>query len=165
MPFTIFSHNNNTEDVRSLLTDLGGKMTGTEEDWKAEFQFKAGLFKKNKLVFSYDREWCSPPNWPIQLNGMANFVGNFQMENETREKVMSLIRILKCGIAIVTDPEIEDRDDPRLELMHQAVTRMDGFFFTPGSLLDAGYLPLASADGEFDAAAKFPDFPRGFSDG
>lgn len=161
MPFTIFSHQDNTENVRNLLIERGANVNGTEADWQAEFVLKKGLLRKTKITFTYDREWCSPPNWPVQIEGMQNFVGGFEMTEEVRQKMMSLIRVLKCSIGIMTDPEIASGDDSRLDLMHDVARLMDAIFFVPDAILDAEFLPLAAADGNFSTQAKFPDFPQG----
>lgn len=158
MPFTLFCHLNSPDDAYAFLSERSAIMEGDKDKWTATYVFPGKFLQKKKsITFTFDREWCSPPNWPVQIQGMMNYIGNFQMEDTIRGKVTGLIRQFKFTIGIINEPEISKNDDPRFEVMHSLAQYMQGCFFTPGALLDTSFRAFAAADGNTTADAVIPE--------
>ncbi len=157
MPFTIFCHNDSSDHALEFFEENNAEIKGDTDDWEASYEFDGKSKRKKKTItFTYERQWCSPPNWPQQLLGMQNFIGQFPLDPPRRELVMRLIRKFKYCVGIICEPEIEDGDDERLEVIHALARHIDGTIFAPGALFDANFLPFATADGEFDPGAVIP---------
>lgn len=158
MPFTLFCHESAPEIALAFFEERNAVIKGDESNWDASYIFPGKLLQKKKTItFNYDRQWCSPPNWPTQIQGMQNFVSDFELDAERRDAVMRLVRQFKFCIGIVNEPEISAGDDPRLDVMHALAEHMGGVFFTPGALLDSHFRPFASSDGQFEPDAILPD--------
>ncbi len=165
MPFTLFCHERSPQDAHAFLDENNALLKGDSNNWDASYEFPGKWLRKKKTIsFNYDREWCSPPNWPTQLMGMQNYVAEFDLSDETRSAVMPLIRQFQFSIGIVTEPEIEAGDDPRLEVINALTEHMNGILFTPGALLDARFRPFAAADGDCDTDAVIPSVPEETND-
>ena len=160
MPYTIFSHVSDSEGSLSLLREAGFEVEATANGWKATGTFKEGLLRKRKsLVITFDRDWCTPPNWTEQLDGMQGYFSRFPIPDEMRGKVMGLIGSFRFSLGTISEPEIEDGSDPRLEVLHALAAQVDGVLFTPGALLDPNFQLLIDAEGTSDPEAQFPEFP------
>jgi len=158
MTFTLFCHLNPPADAAGFLRDNNAIIEGDASAWSATYVFPGKFLQKKKTItFNYDEEWCSPPNWPKQILGMMNHIGEFQMEEAIRKKVMRLIRNFEFTIGIVNTPEISKNNDPRLDVMHALAEFMQGCFFTPGAMLDTSFLAFAAADGETTPGAFIPE--------
>ncbi len=158
MPLTLFCYLNSPDDAAAFLSEHGAIVEGGKDKWTATYVFPGKFLQKKKTVtFNYDREWCSPPNWPKQIQGMTNYIGNFQMEETTRFKVMRLIRQFEFAIGIVNEPETSKNDDPRFGLMQALAEYMQGCFFIPGAILDASFRAFAAADGDTTPGAVIPE--------
>jgi hypothetical protein len=151
MPFTLFCHQGSPDEALQFLREHGAALEGDGATWKTSFAMRGG-----KLEFNYDREWCSAPNWPRQLAGMANYLRQFEMTDETRSQVMVLIRRFEYSIGIVTDPEVTTGDDDRLEPIHALAEQLGAVIFTPVALLDSRFRAFAAADGDVDQEAEIP---------
>jgi len=158
MPFTLFCHLGAPDQALSFLREHGAAVEGDDEHWSASFLIGGGLFRRRKTIrLTYDREWCSPPNWPKQLAGMASFVSRFTMPDPVRRLVLQrLVPSFTYSIGIVTEPEIEQPDDRRLEIIHALAEHLDAVIVTPGSLLDPHFRAFADIDGELDENAEIP---------
>lgn len=162
MPFTIFANRSEPEAALELLKkidpDLKTKTDGTA--WNAVLSFGGGWFrKKHKLEINFDPEYCAAPEWPKQMLGMRNFVSQFEMTGELREKALQMLDSFQLSLGVVNEPEIEAGDDPRLGVLHALASQLDGIFFTPDALLDRNFKVLVSMDGETDNDAVFPEIP------
>lgn len=161
MPFTLFCHLKTPQEALEFLQQHGAAIDGDGDSWNASYIFPGRLFKKDKkIAINYDRDWCSPPNWPRQIAGMQNYVLQWPMDNAAREKLALLVRQFAFCLGIVNEPEITSGDDPRFEVMHALAEHMGGVFFTPGALLDSQFRPFASSDGESDPTAVMPKCPE-----
>lgn len=161
MPFTLFCHLKTPKDALGFLKEHNAAIDGEGDNWNASYIFSGGLFRKDKkIAINYDRDWCSPPNWPKQIAGMQNYVLQWKMGDAVREKLTLLIRRFAFCLGMANEPEITKGNDPRLEIMHALAEYMDGLFFTPGALLDSQFRPFVSADGESDPTAVLPEVPE-----
>lgn len=92
MGFTLFCHLKSPADAAAFFRARNAIMEGDENKWSATYVFPGKFLQKKKTItFDYDKKWCSPPNWPQQIQGMMNYIGSFRMEDAIREKVMKLI--------------------------------------------------------------------------
>lgn len=165
MPFTLFCHEGTPDDAHAFFDENNALLSGDSNNWDASYEFPGKWLRKKKTIsFNYEREWCSPPNWPTQLMGMQNYVAEFELTDETRSTVMPLIRQFRFSIGIIAEPEIASGDDPRLEVINALAEHMNGILFTPGALLDANFRPFAAADGDCDPDAVIPLVPAETSD-
>jgi hypothetical protein len=151
MPFTLYCHQGSPDEALRFLREHGGAVEGDGATWKTSFAMRGGT-----LEFNYDRVWCSAPNWPKQLAGMANYLRQFEMTDETRSQVMALIPRFEYSIGIVTDPEVTTGDDERLEPIHAMAELLGAVIFTPLALLDSRFRAFAAADGDVDEEAEIP---------
>lgn len=158
MPLTIFSSSVDPSAALPVLQSNGFEIVEMETGWEATKSFRTGMFKKVNLKASFDREWCSPPNWPVQISGMQNYFDRFPIPDAMGEQVRSLIGSFQTSIALMDEPEYSD-DDPRFEVIHEITAAVDGVLFTPGSLLDAAFNTLIDAEGNTDLEARFPQIP------
>lgn len=157
MPFTLFCHEHSSNDAYEFFEENNALIEGDEEDWSATFEFD-GKSKRKKMTvsFTYDLEWCSPPNWPRQVSGMQNYVAQFPMDNARRELVLRLVRKFRYCIGVMSEPEITDGDDPRFDVIHALAEHLNAVIFTPEALLDSHFRPICSADGEYEDEAVIP---------
>jgi hypothetical protein len=157
MPFTLFCHQGSPEQALAFLVERAARVEGGSSCWEASFTSGGGfLRRKASITFTYDRDWCSPPNWPTQLAGMANYVRSLKMTDVTRRLVFALIPRFAFSIGVLTEPEITKGDDVRLEIMQDLAAHLACVVFTPGALRDARLRAFASADGELDPDAQIP---------
>ncbi|HPF38625.1 MAG TPA: hypothetical protein P5081_03895 [Phycisphaerae bacterium] len=152
MSVALFCHESTPETAYAFLEKHNATLEGDQDKWKASFCFE----ENSTIDFNYDRKWCSPPNWPLQLSGMANFVGSIPMDETNRAAVLRLIPNFQYCVGIVPDPQIDSMEDPRLKLIGDLAVLLNGMLFTPGSLLDARFRVIATPEGEFDEDAQVP---------
>jgi len=112
--------------------------------------------KRKSLKFTYDEKWCSPPNWPQQLAGMASYLRAFKATDAAREEVMALVPLFQFSIAILTEPEIESASDERWQQICALASHLECVIFTPGALLDPHGRALIATDGRMNADARIP---------
>lgn len=161
MPFTLFCHLKTPKEAFEFLEGQSAATNTEGDSWSAKFVFPGGIFKKNReITINFDRDWCSPPNWPQQIAGMQNFVANWRADKTTQEQVMLLIRRFAFCLGVIDEPEIKKGDDPRLEIMHRLAGHLGGVIFTPGALLDSQFRPFYAVDGQVDPDATFPNLPE-----
>jgi hypothetical protein len=158
MPFTLFCHSSSPEAAQRFLRERGATVTGDAHDWRAVLSSKQGLFGgKRRLELNYELAWCSPPNWPKQLGGMANYLRSFNMTDGVRRLLLLLvIPKLKFSIGVVDEPEVESDDDPRLALLSDLAEHLAALVFTPQTLLDPQLRVLAALEDEPDDKAQIP---------
>ena len=159
MPYTLFCHEGAPQDAFAFFNEHNALLEGNEAKWRAGYLFDGPNGEELEITFTYDREHCSPPNWPTQLLGMQRFVAEFEMDDTRRPAVMALIRAFRFCIGIINEPEIEDGEDPRLDVMHALAEQMPGVFFVPGALLDSHFRPFADAGNDVDPEAVIPRVP------
>ena len=70
-----------------------------------------------------------------------------------------MIPAFRFCIGIINEPEIEDGEDPRLDVMHALAEHMHGVFFAPGALLDSHFRAFAEAGNDVDPEAVIPGAP------
>jgi len=142
MPSTIFAHHFEPPAAFALLKKIDPKLkTKTDgTSWNAVLSFGGGLFRrKHKLEVNFDPDYCSPPEWSKQMLGMRNFVSQFAMTGELREKTLRMLDSFQLSLGVINEPEIEAGDDPRLRILHALASQLDGIFFTPEALLDCNF--------------------------
>jgi hypothetical protein len=162
MPFTLFCHQSSPEEALRFLREQGAKIEGDEARWEASRLVGGGLLRRRQSIrFNFDKEWCSPPNWPTQLAGMANYIGTFAITEPVRRQIMVLIPRFKFSIGIVTEPEIKQDDDERLSMIRDLASHLECLIFTPGTLRDPNLRAIAAANGDVDEDATIPWGPTG----
>jgi hypothetical protein len=158
MPFTLFCPQSSPDAALRFLREHGAAVEGDATCWNAGFAMGGDFLKRQKTItFTYDKEWCSPPNWPRQLFGMTNFLRqSFEMTDETRRAVTLLVSRFEFSIGIITEPEISVGNDQRLEIIHALASHLDCVVFTPSALCDARLRAFAQVNGKVDDDAKIP---------
>lgn len=112
MPFTLFCREGSPEQVYRFFDENNGLMKGDQDDWSVHYEFPGGFLRKKQTIqFTYERQWCSPPNWPTQILGMTNYVSDFEMSDDDHETVIQAIGEFQFSVGIICKPEITKPDD------------------------------------------------------
>lgn len=158
MSYTIFAHLNSAEDALSFFRTENAKIEGDVNNWEATFVFEGNFFQKDrKITFTYDKDWCSPPNWPEQIAGMENFVSSFEMDDQLRNKVLPLVRSFQYAIATIVEPKITRHDDQRLHMINRITEHLEACIFSPSALLDSHFRAFAAKDNDIVEGAVIPE--------
>lgn len=154
-PITLFSREPDPSGVARLLRTLGAVIEGPEDDWTRATVVTGNSGNKRTLIFTHDRKYYSPPNWPAQLRGMHGYFSRFP-DVPGKERVLALIPTFRFALGTIHDPDFDDRDE-RLEVISRVAKSLDAVVFMPSSLRDADGRILLSAGGKSDPAAVWPD--------
>lgn len=158
MSFSLLCHLSSPDHALGLLRERGAVVTGQGTGWRAAFVTRQNLFaEKQRLEVNYDLEWCSAPNWPKQLAGMAKYLRSFEMSDAIRRVLLlGVVPSLRFSLGIVAEPEIDSDDDPRLELIGDLAEQLGALIFMPETLLDPQFRTLAALSEAPDEAAEIP---------
>ena len=154
-PVTIFSKSGDPAKIASLLRNLEAdvKIEGPDENWNKATIVTGSLWFKQRLVITHDKNWYSPPNWPIQLIGMQNYFSMFP-DGPSKERVLALIPSFGFSLGTIHDPDFTDSDE-RLLIISQVAQALDGVLFLPSGLRDASGRVLLGPGG-YDPQAQWP---------
>jgi len=92
-PINIFSHRIDPRGVPDVLRKLGltVQLEGTENDW-SELTIlgpRKLLRKRARLVIAHSRDYYDGPVWPMQRQGMENYIARFP---NVSPRVLEVIR-------------------------------------------------------------------------
>jgi hypothetical protein len=137
-PITIFSRISNLALVVSSIRQLATLVSieGPDDNWhKAVIRCKKEGEILN-LIFIHDCSYCSEPNWSAQLDGMSKLFSTFP-DTDRKNAAFMLISTFKFALGAIFEPELEDEDDPRLNILFNIAELLDGVLYTPFTLRDA----------------------------
>lgn len=161
-PFTLFSLRCDPDGVlerlQELLPNIAVKQEGST--WRtATGVWKRGFLKKSlKLEIKHDPEYYSDKaSFAVQTLGLANYVRRFPGA-ENKAALFSCIQELRFALPFIFEPDPEP-GDPRLDVLANIATMLDGFVFLPHVVLDACGQVILSADGRSDPGAVIPAPP------
>lgn len=166
-PYNIFSqHRHPTRALTRLRELIPNAIVATEPDghWtKLTGIWKRGFLKGSLLLtVNHDPGYYAGENWPVQLNGMANYFRTFP-GSEQRPDLFGYIPGLTFALSFILDPDPVE-NDPRIAVIFEMVQQLDGVIFLPTGLLDREGRPIVAADGEADPQAELPYHVPAFTD-
>lgn len=109
------------------------------------------------MTFTHDPDYYAEPNWSAQMNGMVGYFSRFP-NTERKDLALMLPTTFRFSLGLLFDPDVEDGDDSRLEIVYAVLKLLDGVLFTPSALCDAQGRVLYGAGGadEEDPHAVWP---------
>lgn len=163
-PINLFSNKIDPQGVLQLVLDEHPDAT-VEKDpdaghWTSvTVSRKRGLFKKSaSLVINHNPDYYGGEGWSRQRDGMAGYFQKFPLEDLQRARLLATVGGFGFALSCTSDPPVwPDEDDFRNDLISKMAAQLEACIFIPGALLDSEYRTLASADGEVDPEAQFPD--------
>lgn len=157
MPLTLFARLADPAGVARKLRELapGVVIDGPDDAWtEATATFGKGRTKR-AVTLTHDPAYYAEPNWSTQMAGMRGYFSRFP-DAPGKDRVLMLTTTFRFSVGVLHDPEFAD-DDPRLDLLTAVAGVVDGVWFTPGQLRDAGGRVLFAADpDEIDPGAEWP---------
>jgi hypothetical protein len=144
-PMTLFARIADPAGVARLLRERvpGMAIDGPDDAWRnAVVTLGAGT-----VTFTHDPDYYAEPNWSVQISGMAGYFSRFP-ETERKSRALMLPTTFKFSLGLLFDPDDDDDNDPRLEIVYAVVELLDGALFTPSALRDARGRVLYGAGGE-----------------
>ena len=157
MPFTLFCNFHSPEKAHHFLEEHNAAIEGDLDKWSAQYVFpRQDGGEPATINIKFDRQWCSPPNWPQQLDGLQNYIRSFQLSPERRGYAAQLASEFEFALGVVAEPEISSGDDPRLEVITAVAQEMEATIFTPGALLNSRFYAFATQEGEQDDDVELP---------
>lgn len=146
-PMTLFARIADPAGVARLLRERapGVAIDAPDDAWRrAQLTLGAGT-----VLFTHDPDYHAEPNWSMQMNAMAGYLARFPETGRKRLALM-LPTTFKFSLGLLFDPELDDENDPRLEIVFAVAALLDGVFFMPSALCDAQGRVLYGAAGEED---------------
>lgn len=159
-PVNLFSQHCRPDEALAKLQGLlpdGGVVTYGDGHWaQITGKWKRGWLKSAlTLIVTHSPAYYAGAEWPIQVRGMNNYLGKFT-GSEKRSDLPGYIMGLSFALSFLAESDFVD-DDPRLEVIFEMASFLDGVVFLPTCLLDSSGKTIVSADGESDPDAKLPD--------
>lgn len=159
-PINIFSQNLAPEDILAKLLERvpDAKVTRRADGTWSEvhLNFKRGWLKKAlTMKASHDPDYYAGKDWARQLVGMQGYFQTFPNATD-RADLFEYLPGLRFAFNFMLDGEPEN-DDPRLALVYEMASQVDGVIFLPGRLLDSSGRVILDADGEHDPEAQLPE--------
>jgi hypothetical protein len=142
---TLFARIVDPAGVARLLRERvpGTMIDGADDAWrKAVVPVAAGT-----VTFTHDPDYYAEPNWSLQMNGMAEYFSRFP-QTERKSVALMLPTTLKFSLGLLFDPQDDNANDPRLEVVYSVAQLLDGVLFTPSALRDARGRGLYGAGSE-----------------
>ncbi len=132
-PLTLFARNADPAGVARLLRDRvpTAKLDGPDDSWRHAVLSFGG----ETLTVTHDPAYYSEPNWAVQMDGMRNYFSRFP-ETERKQIALMLPTTFKFSLGLLFDPDYEPSGDPRLELVYEMASLLDGVLFTPSGFRD-----------------------------
>ena len=157
-PMTIYARINDRAGVVRRLRELVPtvKIDGPDDDWNSATVTFTKWLRKRTLTFHYDADYHAEPTWSTQMNGMERYFSRFP-ETERKSTALLLMTTFRLCLGLMFDPDY-DADDPRLEVVYEITSLLDGVLFSPSALRDARGRVLFGAGGwdEEDPQAAWP---------
>lgn len=159
--FTFFCHQSSPQEVRSYLAENGAVLEGGDDEWTASVYTGGFMRRKKWLRFTYDKAYSSAPHFPSELQGMTNYVLQFQMTRELRRQVLALIPRFEFAIGVVLEPDDVVSGDERVGIIQGVASHLACVVFSPGALRDPSLRIFAAEDGSIEEDAEIPWGRRG----
>jgi hypothetical protein len=155
-PMTLFTRIADPVGVARLLRERepGTAIDGADDAWRNAVV----MMGTASVTFTHDPAYYAEPNWLTQMNGMAGYFSRFP-ETERKSMALMLPTTFKFSLGLLFDPEHDDKDDPRLDIVFAVAELLDGVLFSPSALRDARGRVLYGAGGE-DAEDPKAVWPR-----
>lgn len=144
-PMTLFARIADPVGVAQLLRTRapGTVIDGPDGAWRnAVVTLGAGA-----VTFTHDPNYHAEPNWSVQMNGMAGYFSRFPA-TERKDRALMLMTTFKFSLGLLFDPEDDEDNDSRLDIVYAVAELLDGILFTPSALRDARGRVLYGAGGE-----------------
>jgi len=156
-PLNIYAANIDPAGVLEVLRRHGNvQVDGDDDNWtQATVTWKAGVFKKHKLVVGHSKEHYDGEDWQIQVRGMRGYFSQFG-PSAAVDEALARLGGLKFTLAFPSNTFDLEKGDDKLPVVLAIAEHLDGILFTPGFLLDANFKVLVDPDGEAEEGAQWP---------
>lgn len=149
-PVSIFARIVDPAGVARRLREVAPsvEIDGPDGAWNNAVVRVKKWWKTRSITFTHNPEYYSEPNWSKQMDGMSGYFSRFP-DTEQKWKALSLPTTFKFSIGTLVDPDFTE-DDPRLAILFEVASVVDGVLFTPSALRDSHGRVLFGAGGEDD---------------